>query len=415
MSTTPYFLNIKTKFDPISSTGIIKAVFDNEIEFESYSDLYTKVKSILKENPDKKLISFSVDTAISSATIAAVNEQFLSIEPNPNTMNNSAAYKSSMKIIYIDSRPDIKSLVMNDEGKFKQKEFRDSVVSNLLGLNKTEYDDSFTYTRHQASITPSQFIMLGLNEILLEPTEKEELLRMDIPFYSYQLSKDKMPQVINKIKSLVKSEPVYIIFDLSVFDRDIMPLSTRDVTDKSMFGLNLDHLKMITEGFKDINIVGLDITGYFLSCKDSEPAFKISCETIQRIYGKMLNMKESKLNIFNENSRFLIFKELNSYDFGWNIFRGVPEDIKDMLLSKLKDNKFLFLDQENGEVGEINENIEYNEDDINPNHIVISCTTMLEQNDISFYSAQSQFDKTLYPGEKSSMLFELLNKDVITI
>ncbi len=409
MTMSPYFLNIKTKFDPISSTGIIKASFDNEIEFESYSDLYTKVKSILKQNPDKQLISFSVDTAVSSATIAAVNEQFLSIEPNPNTMNNSAAYKSSMKIIYIDSRPDIKSLVMNDEGKFKQKEFRDSVVSNLLGLNKTEYDDSFTYTHHQASINPSQFIMLGLNDVLLEQTEKEELMQMDIPFYSYQLSKDKMPTVINKIKSLVKSDPVFIVFDLSVFDRNIMPLSTRDVTDKSFIGLNLDHLKMITEQLNDLNIVGMDITGYFLSCKDSEPAFKISCETIQRIYGKMLNMKESKLNIFNENSRFLIFKQLNTYDFGWNIFRGVPEDIKHMLLSKLKDNKFLFLDQENGQVDE------FNEDDINPNHIVISCTTMVEQNDISFYSAQSQFDKALYPGEKSSMLFELLNNDIITI
>jgi hypothetical protein len=114
-----------------------------------------------------------------------------------------------------------------------------------------------------------------------------------------------------------------------------------------------------------------------------------------RIFIKnIFNIKEKKINIFTEDSRFLIYRpesiEDEDGDIGWYILRFLETEQKEKLLEQLIDDSIMHLDIE--DVG----------------GVYITATTMNEQNEKSYYTS-SIMDCCLFPQEKFLMAFELLS------
>jgi hypothetical protein len=124
-----------------------------------------------------------------------------------------------------------------------------------------------------------------------------------------------------------------------------------------------------------------------------------------KIYGNLLKLKEYSLNIFTENSRFLIYKpmeeiyesEENGYHYGWYLLRNIPSVMKQELLETLDQDSIIILDIPTDD--DPNEEIE----------IMVSTSSINDQNEKCYYLATSYKDCCLYPDEKLDMMFELIN------
>ena len=106
-----------------------------------------------------------------------------------------------------------------------------------------------------------------------------------------------------------------------------------------------------------------------------------------------MNYNKKKYRIFNEDSKFLIYRpaqQIDNNDFGWYILMGLCIDERKKYLNSLNNDK-------------IKEII------INNNIFYITWTTINEQNNKSFNNSSSILDFTLFPQEKKIMGFELLN------
>lgn len=107
---------------------------------------------------------------------------------------------------------------------------------------------------------------------------------------------------------------------------------------------------------------------------------------------KIFDVKEKKINVYNEHSRFLIFRELeqkDGQDYGWFIFKA-PKDITEECLQKLDHNKITSI---------------YSDD----KEYLLTSTTIEEQNDISYHGCKNITNLALFPEEKKRMIFELIN------
>jgi len=394
------FTTINTPYDPINNIGIIRNEFDNVIDKSIYIDneniyneMYNKFKQIFSSK-DECYVNISTDRAISSATLSALNELY--------KYKNGKVYDSDLKIIYIDSKADLS--VNNYDEKLNNYNYRLSVVSNLLALS-TDEDITRTYTKHVIPLKLEQFSFIGLNDIT--PYEENLLLKENSDYYDLKRLNKNLESILNKIVNKFSDSPVAIIFDMSVFDLNIAPCTIRE-NDKNV-GLNLDQLNLILKHLSNMNkkynnVKMIDITGHYLSIQDTSPAFRVTIETITKIYSKILNLKEYSINIFNENTRFLIYKPVDEIcieedesigdNYGWYILRNVPMDFKNDLLKQIDNDSITIIDipDEDKEI-----------------QVMISSTTILEQNDKCYYTATGYKDCTLYPDEKMAMAFELIN------
>ncbi len=393
------FTTVNTLYDPINNVGTIRNEFDNVIDktiYDSeniYNDMYNKFKQIFSSK-DECYVNISTDRAISSATLSALNELY--------KYKNGKVYDSDLKIIYIDSKADLN---LNDyDEKLNNYNYRLSVVSNLLALS-TDEDITRTYTKHVIPLKLEQFSFIGLNDIT--PYEENLLLKENSDYYDLKRLNKNLESILNKIVNKFSDSPVAIIFDMSVFDLNIAPCTIRE-NDKNL-GLNLDQLNLILKHLSNMNkkynnVKMIDITGHYLSLADTSPAFRVTIETITKIYSNILNLKEYSINIFNENTRFLIYKPVDEIceeteesigdNYGWYILRNVPMDFKNDLLKQIDNDSITIID-----IPDEDEEIQ----------VMISSTTILEQNDKCYYTATSYKDCTLYPDEKMAMAFELIN------
>jgi arginase family enzyme len=300
------FTTVNTLYDPINNVGTIRNEFDNVIEktiYDTeniYNEMYNKFKKIFTSK-DECYVNISTDRAISSASLSALNELY--------KYRNGKVYDSDLKIIYIDSNSDLN--LNNYDEKLNNYNYRLSVVSNLLTLS-TDEDITRTYTKHVIPLKLEQFTFLGLNDIT--PYEENSLLKGNSDYYDLKRINKNLESIINKVINKLSDSPVAIIFDMSVFDLNIAPCTIRE-NDKNV-GLNLDQLNLILKHLANMNkkynnIKMIDITGHYLSIQDTSPAFRVTIETITKIYSKILNLKEYSINIFNENTRFLIYKPVD--------------------------------------------------------------------------------------------------------
>jgi len=119
----------------------------------------------------------------------------------------------------------------------------------------------------------------------------------------------------------------------------------------------------------------------------------IKGEEFRSYLKEVFNVKEKNLNIFTEDSRFLIYRPMsqnNEEDYGWYILRNTPKEYKETILKKLEINNIIDIEIDNED-------------------FLLSSTTINEQNDKSYYFCNSILDTVLYPQEKQSMIFELIN------
>lgn len=405
----PIFTTINTPYDPINNVGIIRNEFDNIIDKEIYNkdniyeDMYKKFSKIFNKN--ETYINISTDRAISSSTLSSLNEKYM--------YQDGKTYKSDLKVLYIDSLMDME--LNNYDEKLTNHRYRNSVITNLLGISSDE-DISRTYTKHKLPFNMNQFIFLGQQQI--NPSEENILLNSNIIYYPFINLKKNPIFIMDKIIKEIDSSDVAIVFDMSVFNVNIAPCVIREDFKN---GIDLDQLTIILEKLSEMhklynNIKMIDITGHYLSLEDTSPAFRVTIETITKIYSKIFNMKEYAINIYNEYTRFLIFKpiaelciekaiqkdieddiiEVNNIgdNYGWYILRNIPKDEKDLIFKEI--------DEDSIKIITINENNE----DID---IMVSSTTIYEQNEKCYYTATTYKDCTLYPDEKISMMFELIN------
>ena len=394
------FTTINTQYDPINNVGTIRNEFDHIIDkpiYDNpeniYENMYNKFKQIFSSK-EQCYVNISTDRAITSSTLSALNELY--------KYKNGKVYDSDLKIIYIDSSCDLN--INNYDEKLNNYNYRMSVVSNLLTLSSDE-DITRTYTKHMVPLKLEQFTFLGLNEV--NPYEENLLLQANSDYYDLKRLNKNLDNILTKIINKIDDSPTAIIFDMSVFDLNIAPCTIRE--NQKNIGLNLDQLNLILKYLYDMqsknkNIKMIDITGHYLSIADTSPAFRVSIETITKIYSKILNLKEHSINIFNEHTRFLIFKPVDELceekedsfgdNYGWYILRDIPLDFKNDLLKEIDNDSITIIDipDEDTEI-----------------QVMISSTTILEQNEKCYYTATSYKDCTLYPDEKMAMAFELIN------
>lgn len=363
------YILIKTIID--SENNYCRNSFDYTLTFISFNQLYLELKNIMIENKNKKLITFCSDPSISASIIPVFNEldSMIMIRPNFKLNCEFPEYTSKLKIIKFTS-----NLHLNHKDSFTK-------------LIEPEND-----IKHKMILKKEQFIIIGLGQ-------------NDLNLISY--SKDDIHKNLEKILKLIKSnidsEPVFIDFDISVLDQSLSPLCLKHPNELENPNININitntQLKLILKYLSELNICGINISSFCVNFNDTTLINRIQIETIQQIYGTLLKIKEKKINIYNEYSRFLIFKPLQEiYDeidqFGWYIMRNVNNQLKEKLLEDIKDGEII--------------QIEIEDDDNIKRDIMISVTTLADQDDLSYYLAEDYSDKRLYPDEKLDSYFNLL-------
>lgn len=115
-------------------------------------------------------------------------------------------------------------------------------------------------------------------------------------------------------------------------------------------------------------------------------------QIIRLIMINILDIQIKKINIFTENSDFLIYRPneiLNENDKGWFILRGLENIDKEKML---------------GAIGEKIISIK-----IEDQEVLVTKTCPKYQYDNTFFDNISIMDKILFPEEKIDMIFELIN------
>ena len=162
--------------------------------------------------------------------------------------------------------------------------------------------------------------------------------------------------------------------------------------------MNISELRELFLSIDKTNLVGIDITGFDFRIESKERAYRISCEAAKIPLYTILGMKEKKINIFNESSKFLIFRpleQLSVMDLGWFILKGTSLELREEIIKCISDDTIQSLDI-----------------DLDGKHetVMITTTTMSEQEQLSFYDPNLKIsDGVLFPAQKLYMAFELLN------
>jgi hypothetical protein len=402
-----HFINIHTDNDIYSSVGYVKNTFDKEIKLDlTDEDSLNNSYKFYKTLDNKIPVTISPYKLVSSFTIPALNEQFMYREVNEFMPGEHPKFKSSLNILYISTKPNL-----DNYKKYTFKELTSSIISNSCGYIPT-------YTKHNMLLDVSQFIFFGLNS---DELTEEFKMKTDNYYDSKQVKGEKLKKTLKFLKNKLQDNPVHIVFDLEVLSTKISPLSMRDklIIRDDKDNINLEELTLILQELQELNIVGLDIVNYFLINDDKSIVNRIQAETIQKIYGNLLKLSTKSFNVFNEHSKFLIFKpveEINSdnsdnNDIGWYIMRGINNiQQREEIMSQIIDDQIIMIKIED-DIGD-NDN-DNNNDNNNENkedkYIYVTTTTIKEQNDFSYYSSDTFLDKCLYPDEKIDMMFELVN------
>jgi hypothetical protein len=197
-----------------------------------------------------------------------------------------------------------------------------------------------------------------------------------------------MVDVIQSIKKIINGRPVHVVLDMKVFSNTVV----KSVIPENKDGIDVDKVDKLLQEIKD-NIVSMDIVEYNPFIGTTGDA-RICREIIRGLIKNVFDVKEKKINIFNEDSQFLVFRPMEQEDvdadIGWYILRGMTTEQKNDLISLIPDDTIITLDID---------------DDI----YLVTKTTMNEQNERSYYTAELVDDVALFPQEKALMGFELIS------
>jgi len=341
----------------------------------------------------KPIITYSPDQSVSSSIIAGMAEKFMYV--SPDSSGKTPLHHSNLKIIYITSTSHLQKNIT----ELNLESTSNSIISNLM------CETNINYTHHNLIAEPNQFILIGVDENTIDEYELGELSNSTIPFFTIDnINRNGLDKIIKMINTICLDYPTHIVFDMSVMDVSVSQCVTRsdfyekNCENKQSNGLSLDKLDAILNACKNLNVVSLDVTGYNLKYVENDIGYRLTCETARRPLLKLFNFKEKSINIFNEQTRFLIWRPLHQTsdkDVGWFILKGMSLIEREEILENLGNDiiQSIPIDNNNGTISQI----------------YITSTTMALQEQKVYLAAQNLSDCTLFPEEKINMAFELLN------
>ncbi len=372
-----------------------KKIFDREFK-DDFNEIYRY--STLNSQNNQVFITKNQYNCV--PIISGINEKYM--------INHNDNYSSKLKIIYFSNYHDLDN--------YDSKNSSMSILGGLMGISKTLFDE------HKLTIKPEQIILFGLNDIDYD-IDLEGLNNMNIEYYTLsQIKKKGSEIIINKILENNQNVPLLAYFNLEVFNIKIAPsvkrrkLEINDdlLNDETTYnriddGLDFTQLENISQLFKN-KIKYLLISGYDNTLDNKTGFFsRMTSEVVQILYRNIMDIKEKKLNVFNENSRFLIFRKLkqeSEEDIGWYILRFLTIDERIKVLESIEDEKIYTINLSDYGIEDINDDIQ---DELLDDEILISATNIADQNIKSYYLSKSIVDCALYPQEKFLMGFELVN------
>lgn len=323
---------------------------------QGYEILYQNICDTLIINKNTKIVTIGGDNSISAATISAMNKNY-----------------DNLKVLYIDTSTDIETYETSNT-----KNLNEMPIASLIGL----CDPPFV--SNKLLLKPSQIIYIGLND----DCDLSLITDLDIEFYTSNKIKQLGIDVFkNIIKESVGDSQLHVCIDLKVFDKSIVS-STEPVNENGL--LEKDILPLFNL-LKD-QVVSLDITEFNPTIGDNL-SIKNTRELCRKCIVELFNVKERSINIFNEDSSFLIFRsseQTDETDYGWYILQNISLDEREKLIKTLDDDIIKCIDIEDEE-------------------FMITKTTVKEQNTKSYYASKDVIDTVLFPDEKAVMCFELIN------
>lgn len=357
---------IKQKYDFVITTDKFSG---SRIDFENgheispgYQMLYDYM---LKLGKDIKIVTVGGDGSVSAATVAANNERYM--------IQQGECCSSTLKIIWFDSSPDLETFITS-----VTKNLPEMSMASLLGMT----DPTLVYSK--LLVKPSQIMYLGLSDEL----DLSLLNDVGIEYYTCnkikQLGAEFMMEMINEF---IDGSPIHVVLDMKVFDKSICP-SVIPLNDN---GLLDKHVLPILFELKD-RISAIDLVE-FNPCIGNPVDVKNTRELAKRCLSEALSMEKSSINIYNEHTRFLIYRPTvqdGLDDYGWYILTGVPTEFKDDIMRSMDSDTIKTID-------------------IDDDEYLVTMTTMNEQNGKSYYKTVNVLDTVLFPNEKISMMFELVN------
>lgn len=454
-----YFINVP--FNKISAKNTIYNNFDYETQELMYvineeneenniPNIYNFVYEYIKSLDRKyRPIVFSPDYSISSSTCSAISERYI----DKYSENNIVKFTTKMKIIYFTPISHVNKLE-----HISAIEFSKSLLLNLF--NRTE----ISYTKHHFTFPSENVLIYGLNDTLITNEDIEMLKLLNVNYYTLFDIKKMDKEIYKKMDEFIGDSPIYIIYDMSVLSFEYSPCCFRFIANcekksKEIQGLSSKEITDVFKYLKKNNIVGLDITGFNLKNDTPDIAFKITSQSALLPLIHLLGMKEKKINIYNEQTKFIICKPL-SHNFElkknsillhekkqlFNHLKKTNKDIFETHSDSDNDNDNVNVNNNDNDNENENENVnetsetESSDDDIGwyimrnvsvdikdklilqlmkePNNMIlykidgecmyISFTTIEEQSQKSYYRANDIKDKVLTPGEKINMAFNFL-------
>lgn len=394
--------------EPLTKNSLsIADFFTSKFDYIIRSDMYVPHKNTyavydlfrqILVDKDKlihsPIVTLSPDTSISASTIGGGCEKFL--YRDDDIKSEAPIVKSDLRVIYVSSLPNI--AIKKYE---TYEDFSGSVISDALGLNEL----SFSLSR--VRLSPENLFLIGINEDVT-PTDEEEIIkRYNIDSYSIQLMRKKgIAEIMSYVVDKVGDENVHIVIDLSVISPKYAPSVKRCLQTKD--GFDIDELDIVVNHLKKLkNINGIDVTGYVFGLISEKEKHHVSnmltVKLIQNIVSKFISLKTKSINIFNEESKFLIWRKVNDNDSkGWNILRGIDLQTREEIIKAIGDDNIITIPIDEGIAS-----------DYESYDALVTTSTMNEQQNKSYYTANSLYDCCLYPEEKISMMFELLNTPAV--
>lgn len=394
------FINI-----PCGSSDAKETIYNNferQVDPELYNRLddhgipiiyYTFYRYILLLQKDVRPIVFSPDYAISSSTISAISEKYMVAESEGENLK----YTSPVKIIYLTPIIHVAELT-----EISPQTLAKSVLSNVFCSNDV------SFTRHKFVPSPQNIILLGLNDSLICSDEIEKLNNDNVVHFTLsQIRKKGIDNILEHLQEIIGDDPVYFVYDMSVISAIFAPAIFRFVDktrslEEQIDGLSDSEITSIFKAFEKFKIVGLDIMGYNLKKDMPEKQLMITsyCAKLPLIH--LLKIKEKKINVFNNDTKFLIFRprhQENNRDIGWYILKGASIEFEEKVIKELElidDNISIFmLDSETP--------------------IYVSTTSVAEQKAKSFYTATSIHDCALIPEEEQTMILYMMTKELSNV
>ena len=368
---------IKEKYDfdidPEFFNNSIVNFSENKIELcRGYESLYQYISKYTKVNPRHKIITIGGDHSISTGTIAAMNEKYMKQYGDICT--------SDLMVLWIDCFPDL-----YDFDTSKLKDLNEMSAASLLGLCESHF------VKNKLVLDPKQLIYYGLDD---HHDNLDLVKELRIPHYTNKKIKVlDTDDTISSLQSLIQNKPLHISLDMKVFDNTIV----KSVIPENKNGLDLDKIIKVIGAFKN-NIVSMDIVE-FNPMIGSKNDVDISKNIIKTLLQKTFDIKEKTINIFTEDTQFLIYRPISQEnydsDIGWYILRGLDFNEKNKLIESIADDTIITLDIED----ENKETETY----------LITKTTINEQNEKIYYRVNTIEDCALFPQEKTHMYFELIN------